>query len=67
MPNHILKVKNCKHYDGVVALDNCSFEIEVGTITGLLVQMVLVKLLFNVISGFEKPTSGSVYLQMSLI
>ena len=51
-----------KHYEGIVAVDNVNFSILPGTITGIFGDNGAGKTtLFNLLSGFEKSDSGSVY------
>lgn len=59
----ILNIQNlCKHYDGIVAVENVNLSIMPGTITGIFGDNGAGKTtLFNLLSGFEKPDSGSVY------
>lgn len=63
MMEAILNIQNLyKHYDGIVAVDNVSLSIMPGTITGIFGDNGAGKTtLFNLLSGFEKPDSGSVY------
>lgn len=65
MSDYILKVQNLsKHYAGVVALNNCSFQVGEGMITGVIGPNGAGKTtLFNLISGFEKPTSGTIHFE----
>ncbi|MGN6721696.1 MAG: ABC transporter ATP-binding protein [Marmoricola sp.] len=49
-------------FGGVTAVDGASYEAEAGTITGLIGPNGAGKTTcFNVITGLQKPTSGSVY------
>lgn len=59
----ILKVKNLsKEFDGVKAIDNLSFELNMGVITGLIGPNGAGKTTaYNIITGFLKPDSGGVY------
>lgn len=51
-----------KHYEGIVAVDNVNISILPGTIIGIFGDNGAGKTtLFNLLSGFEKPDSGSVY------
>ena len=58
----MLKIKNLKkHFGGVKAVDNCSFEVEKGTITALIGPNGSGKTtVFNLISGLLKEDSGKV-------
>ena len=60
---YMLKIKNIKkHYGGIKAVNDCSFEIKKNKITGLIGPNGAGKsTLYNVISGFEKEDSGKVY------
>ena len=59
----MLKIKNLKkHFGGVKAVDDASFEIKSNHITGLIGPNGAGKsTIFNIISGFEKADSGEVY------
>ena len=61
----ILEIKNIsKNYGGIKALETVSFQVEEGSITGLIGPNGAGKTtLFNVISGFEKPTSGTAHFE----
>jgi ABC-type branched-subunit amino acid transport system ATPase component len=53
-----------KHYEGIVAVDYVNFSIVPGTITGIFGDNGAGKTtLFNLLSGFEKPDSGLVFLE----
>lgn len=58
----ILEVKNLtKKYSGLTAVNDFSFEVTRGEFTGLIGPNGAGKTtLFNVISGFEKPNSGTI-------
>jgi ABC-type branched-subunit amino acid transport system ATPase component len=62
MMEAILNIQNLyKHYEGIVAVDNVNLSIMTGTISGIYGDNGAGKTtLFNLISGFEKPDSGSV-------
>ncbi len=53
-----------KHFGGLKALDDCSLQVEQGSITALIGPNGSGKTtLFNVITGFLKPTSGRVLFE----
>ena len=60
----MLVVKNLKkHFGGIKAVDDCSFSIKKNQITGLIGPNGAGKsTIYNLISGFEKPDFGSVFL-----
>lgn len=59
----MIKIQNLsKKFGGVTAIDNCSFEIEVGKITALIGPNGSGKTtIFNLISGIEKPEKGKIF------
>ena len=59
----ILEVKNLtKKYSGLTAVNDFSFEVKRGEFVGLIGPNGAGKTtLFNLISGFEKPSSGSIW------
>lgn len=59
----MLKVENLtKHFGGVKAVNNCSFEIEKGKVTALIGPNGSGKTtVFNLISGIIKPDQGKIY------
>jgi branched-chain amino acid transport system ATP-binding protein len=60
--------KITKEYDGVVALDRLSLNLEQGSIKGLIGPNGAGKsTLFHLISGVEKPDSGKIYFKGSEI
>ncbi|OGX32323.1 MAG: hypothetical protein A2787_10220 [Omnitrophica WOR_2 bacterium RIFCSPHIGHO2_01_FULL_48_9] len=61
----LLSVKNIsKHFGGVVALDNCSFDVHEGEILGLIGPNGSGKTtMFNVITGLHKSDSGKIMLK----
>jgi ABC-type branched-subunit amino acid transport system ATPase component len=58
----ILKVNNLvKHFDGIKAVDDLSFEVRKGTITALIGPNGSGKTtIFNLITGFTRPTLGKI-------
>ena len=61
----MIKVNNIsKHFGGIKPVDKVNLHIEKGLITGLIGPNGAGKTtLFNLIAGFYKPTSGSIYLE----
>lgn len=59
----ILEVREVyKHFGGISAVDNCSFKVKRGIITGLIGPNGAGKTtVFNVISGFYAPEAGDIY------
>ncbi|OPL14659.1 MAG: ABC transporter ATP-binding protein [Firmicutes bacterium ML8_F2] len=65
MTETILQVQNItKRFGGVTAVNNCSLEVERGSVTGLIGPNGAGKTtLFNIISGFFYPDAGKVILK----
>ena len=63
--NPILEVKNLdKNFGGLRAVNDCSFVVQPGRITGLIGPNGAGKTtVFNAITGFEKPNSGRVFFK----
>ncbi len=61
----ILAIKNVsKHFDGVAALDNCSFDVKEGEILGLIGPNGSGKTtMFNIITGIHQADSGKIFLK----
>ena len=70
MPNNnILTIENLsKSFDGIQAVNNCSFNVSTGSITGLIGPNGAGKTtVFNLITGFLSQDSGNVSFQQKLI
>ncbi len=65
--NNILEVKGLtKAFDGLVAVDKLSFSVQSGSINALIGPNGAGKTtVFNIISGFLRPSSGSITLKLS--
>jgi branched-chain amino acid transport system ATP-binding protein len=63
----LLVIKNItKKFGGLYAVNDCSFSVQLGTITGLIGPNGAGKTtLFDVITGFQRPDGGNVSLQDS--
>jgi branched-chain amino acid transport system ATP-binding protein len=61
----VLSLKNVsKHFGGIIAVDNVSFDINPNTITGLIGPNGAGKTtVFHLISGYYKPDSGEIYFE----
>mgnify|MGYP006283527185 CR=1 FL=1 len=59
----LLEVQNVsKHFGGIQAVDNCSLDVEEGTITGLIGPNGAGKTtLFNLITGFHRVDRGKIF------
>src|SRR3989338_4269060 len=64
-----LEVRNLtKQFAGIKALNNCTLKVKEGSITSLIGPNGAGKTtLFNIITGFESPTSGSIIFKGSNI
>ena len=69
MTTKILEISDVvKDFDGMRAVNHCSFEVAQGTITGLIGPNGAGKTtIFNLITGFIKPTSGRIYFRQERI
>ena len=70
MPNNnILTIENLsKSFDGIQAVNNCSFNVSSGSITGLIGPNGAGKTtVFNLITGFLPQDSGNVFFRQNLI
>ena len=65
MNDTILSVENLtKRFGGLLAVNQCSFKVDRGSITGLIGPNGAGKTtLFNLVCGSQKPTAGDVFLQ----
>lgn len=61
----VLKVEHlCKHFGGLVAVDNLSFTVGDGQIVGIIGPNGAGKTtVFNLISGISEPTDGEIFLE----
>jgi neutral amino acid transport system ATP-binding protein len=57
-----------KHFGGLKAVDNCSFEVEEGSIVALIGPNGAGKTtMFNLITGLLKPTTGKIYFNDNML